>query len=259
VTNRNKRAETVECVFRVTGKMVELWDPVTGERRVANEYYPEEKVTRVPLSFNPCGSLFIVFRPPAPQTTGAPATVATAPTSSRPFANFPVFEPLQTLPGPWTVSFDPKWGGPVEPVRFDALVSWTQRPEPGIKYYSGTATYRTEFKLKDGDTSGSLWLDLGNLRELAEVRLNGQPLGILWTPPFRVEISRAAEPGVNKLEVEVVNFWPNRIIGDASIPPDQRLTRTNIRKLTAGTPLMESGLLGPVQLIRGKNLPPRPR
>ncbi len=259
VANRNKREETVECVFRVTGKVAELWDPVTGERRVANEYYPEEKVTRVPLSFNPCGSLFIVFRPPAPQTTGAPATVATAPTSSRPFANFPVFEPLQTLPGPWTVSFDPKWGGPVEPVRFDALVSWTQRPEPGIKYYSGTATYRTEFKLKDGDTSGSLWLDLGNLRELAEVRLNGQPLGILWAPPFRVEISRAAEPGVNRLEVEVVNFWPNRIIGDASLPPAQRLTRTNIRKLTAGTPLMESGLLGPVQLMRGRNLPPRPR
>ncbi len=109
--------------------------------------------------------------------------------------------------------------------------------------------------MKDGDTAGSLWLDLGNLRELAEVRLNGQPLGILWMPPFRVEVTRATKPGANRLEVEVVNFWPNRLIGDASLPAEQRLTRTNIRKLTADTPLLESGLLGPVQLLREKTVP----
>ncbi|HNY27990.1 MAG TPA: glycosyl hydrolase, partial [Candidatus Sumerlaeota bacterium] len=329
VANRNKRPETVECVFRVTDKVAELWDPVTGERRVASEYYPEEKVTRVPLLLNPCGSIFVVFREsvsalrshtadptvrtagvpagtaveptnrpesaiprtagvptvrtadvPAVRTAGVPAGTAVEPTDGPksstprtagvpagaapppsvpplplPLANYPVFEPLQTLPGPWTVSFDPKWGGPTEPVRFDSLVSWTARPEPGIKYYSGTATYRAEFELKDGDTAGSLWLDLGNLRELAEVRLNGQPLGILWMPPFRVEVTRATKPGANRLEVEVVNFWPNRLIGDASLPAEQRLTRTNIRKLTADTPLLESGLLGPVQLLREKTVP----
>jgi tetratricopeptide (TPR) repeat protein len=242
VANRNKRPETVECVFRVTGKVAELWDPVTGQRRVAGEYYPEEKVTRVPLSFNPCGSVFVVFREPLTSPLGVRQS------------NFPAFEPLREISGPWTVSFDPKWGGPTEPVQFDALVSWTQRPEPGIRYYSGTATYRAAFDLKDEDTSRSLWLDLGNLHELAEVRLNDRPLGILWTPPFRVEISRATKPGANRLEVEVVNFWPNRIIGDASLPAEQRLTRTNIRKLTADTPLMESGLLGPVQLLWAKTV-----
>ncbi|HPS02984.1 MAG TPA: glycosyl hydrolase, partial [Candidatus Sumerlaeota bacterium] len=287
VANRNKRPETVECVFRVTDKVAELWDPVTGERRVASEYYPEEKVTRVPFLLNPCGSIFVVFREsvsalrshtadPAVRTAGTAVKPTNGPESSPPrtacvpagavvppsapplplpLANYPVFEPLQTLPGPWTVSFDPKWGGPTEPVRFDSLVSWAARPEPGIKYYSGTATYRAEFELKDGDTAGSLWLDLGNLRELAEVRLNGQPLGILWMPPFRVEVTRATKPGANRLEVEVVNFWPNRLIGDASLPAEQRLTRTNIRKLTADTPLLESGLLGPVQLLREKTVP----
>jgi hypothetical protein len=93
-----------------------------------------------------------------------------------------------------------------------------------------------------------LVLDLGEVRELAEVRVNGQSCGIRWTPPFRVDISNAVRSGDNTLEIEVVNFWPNRIIGDHGLPPEQRLTRTNIRKLTRETALMPSGLLGPVTL-----------
>jgi hypothetical protein len=92
-----------------------------------------------------------------------------------------------------------------------------------------------------------VFLDLGTVRELAAVKLNGKSLGTLWSPPFRVDITDALQPVENHLEVEVVNFWPNRIIGDASLPKDQRHTRTNIRKLTAGTALMPSGLLGPVR------------
>jgi hypothetical protein len=90
---------------------------------------------------------------------------------------------------------------------------------------------------------------LGNVRELAEVKLNGQSLGILWSPPFRVDISSALKPAGNQLQIEVVNFWPNRIIGDHALPAEKRLTRTNIRKLTAQTPLMPSGLFGPVKLL----------
>jgi hypothetical protein len=92
-------------------------------------------------------------------------------------------------------------------------------------------------------------LDLGSLRELAEVKVNGKSCGITWAPPFRVDITGAVKPGANKLEIDVVNFWPNRIIGDAGLPPEQRRTKTNIRKLTANTPLMESGLFGPVQIL----------
>ena len=100
-----------------------------------------------------------------------------------------------------------------------------------------------------------LWLDLGDVRELAEVRLNGRRLGVVWRPPFRVEITGAVKPVGNLLEVEVVNFWPNRIIGDRRLPPEKRRTRTNIRKLTAKTPLMKSGLLGPVRLMTEKRRP----
>src|SRR4029077_9080481 len=99
------------------------------------------------------------------------------------------------------------------------------------------------------DHAPRLLLDLGNVRELAEVRLNGKPLGIVWAPPFRVEITDAVKPSGNELEIEVVNFWPNRIIGDQFRPKEQRLTRTNIRKLTKDTALLESGLLGPVRIM----------
>jgi hypothetical protein len=92
-------------------------------------------------------------------------------------------------------------------------------------------------------------LDLGNVRELAEVEVNGKSCGIVWCPPFRVDISGAVKSGENKLQIEVVNFWPNRIIGDTSLPAAERLTKTNIRKLTAKTPLEPAGLLGPVQLL----------
>ena len=135
---------------------------------------------------------------------------------------------------------------------FDVLEDWTRRPEPGIKYYSGTATYTKRFDLA-GDVakpSGRLVLDLGNVRELASVKLNGKSLGVVWAPPFRVDVTEAVKPTDNLLEVEVVNFWPNRIIGEQSLPEAQRLTRTNIRKLTAGTPLMTSGLLGPVRILK---------
>jgi hypothetical protein len=153
------------------------------------------------------------------------------------------------IPGPWTVRFDPNWGGPAR-VQFPQLVSWTQRPEAGIKFYSGTARYETSFDLPTSlrTTTEPLVLDLGNLRELAEIRLNGKNLGILWAPPFAVDITDAVQPTGNRLEIDVVNFWPNRLIGDQSLPPEKRLTRTNIRKFTKDTPLIESGLLGPVTI-----------
>ena len=168
-------------------------------------------------------------------------------------SNSPDVTPVQEVAGTWQVAFDPKWGGPAS-VQFDKLVSWTERPEPGIKFYSGTATYSQTF---DWDASSQptngesrVLLDLGDVRELAEVKLNGQSCGITWSPPFRVDVSRALRLGANKLEVEVVNFWPNRIIGDQSLPRSERLTRTNVRKLTRDTPLMRSGLFGPVTLVR---------
>ena len=235
VANRSTNAAALNCTFRVADKAPELWDAVSGGHRFASAYSQTDGRTTLPLEVGPCGSRFIVFREPAAKH---PAVAA---------RNDSRFETLQELSGPWMVSFDPKWGGP-ESAEFEALASWTTRPEPGIKFYSGKAVYRKSFELPSGTKAPPAWLDLGSVRELAEVKLNGQSCGIVWAPPFRVDISRALKPGTNQLEVEVVNFWPNRIIGDQSLPEAQRLTKTNIRKLTAETPLMPSGLLGPVRL-----------
>jgi len=239
VASRSPHPQALECTFRVTGLMPEIWNPVTGGREPARAFAGAGGGTRLPLGLPPYGSAFVIFRGKAtePQRTAREQ---------------PAPRPVKTLGGPWRVAFDPKWGGPAA-VTFDQLVSWTQRPEPGIRYYSGEATYRTTFDappLRPGET---LALDLGSVRELAEVRVNGKSLGILWTPPFRVDLPAALKPTGNALEIIVVNFWPNRLIGDSELPPERRLTRTNIRMLTKETPLMESGLMGPVTLVQTAN------
>jgi hypothetical protein len=239
VANRLGRWEEADCAFRVTGKAPELWDAVSGVIRPAAAYSQKDGQTSLPLQFAPYGSMFVVFRKPLAQAANA--------ASGR---NFPTFSAPCQITGPWTVQFDPKWGGPESAV-FDQLVSWTQRPEDGIKYFSGTATYRKTFDLPETlrQPGQHLTLDLGDVKNLAEVRLNGKDLGILWTVPFRVDVTDAIKSAGNSLEIEVVNFWPNRIIGDQFLSPDKRLTRTNIRKLTKATPLMDSGLLGPVRVL----------
>jgi len=236
VANRSATPETIEATFRVDGKAPELWDPVSGKTRFATTYRRAEGRTTVPISFDPYGSVFVVFREGADAhpPTGAP--------------NAPRVETRASVEGPWSVAFDPAWGGPSQ-VAFPRLVSWTDRPEEGVRHYSGTATYRATITLPESWRGRRLALDLGDVRELAEVRLNGRALGIVWSPPFRVELEDAVHPGENALEVDVVNFWPNRVIGDAALPESERRTRTNIRNLKADTPLMPSGLLGPVRLV----------
>lgn len=242
VANRSDEAVDTSCQFRVYGKIPELWDAVTGTIRPAPAWQATSVFTLVRLALPPYGSTFVVFREPTPAAgPGLAASPAPEP------------EPRLTLEGSWQVTFDPAWGGPPAPVAFDRLLSWTDRPEPGIRFYSGTATYRLTFDLPEAlrfRRDGSrLWLDLGRLRELAEVRLNDRSLGVVWAPPFRVDATDALRARGNRLEIDVVNFWPNRIIGDQSLPASERLTRTNIRKLTKDTPLIESGLLGPVRLL----------
>lgn len=243
LANRTNAVASATVAFRVTGKAPELWNPVTGERRFAAAYEQKNGRTWVPLEFTPCGSWFVVFREPA----------AEHPAEAK--SNALQFKPMLEINGSWTVRFDPKWGGP-ETAQFESLMSWPERPEPGIKFYSGTATYEKTFDLPPQNPDAKskiLFLDLGRVREMAEVKVNGKSCGIVWCPPWRVDISNAVKAGENKLEIEVVNFWPNRIIGDASLPAERRLTKTNIRKLTAKTPLEEAGLFGPVQLLEREN------
>ena len=191
----------------------------------------------MPLELPPYGSLFIVFRRGlGPNVNGTARK------------NFPVYVDTQKLDGPWVVRFDPQWGGPAK-AEFAELTSWTERPEAGIKYYSGTATYQKSFDLPLA-LRGSpvrIALDLGEVKYVAQVRLNGRDLGPLWTKPFRVEITSAVKPAGNMLEIDLVNLWSNRVMGDALLPREKRFARTNIT-YKKGEPLMESGLLGPVRL-----------
>ncbi len=235
VANRQNCPLKRDCTFRLSGKLPELWDPITGSIRSAGAYHQAGGCTTVPLEFASHGSLFLVFRKPIPADRSGTAK-----------GNFPLLSPVQEIDGPWEVKLDPKWGG-LASAAFAKLEDWAKRPEPEIKYYSGTATYREQFELKPGITTSKarLFLDLGTVKNLAHVRLNGRDLGAVWTAPWRVEITDAVHPTGNKLQIDVVNLWPNRLVGDATLPAEMRYTKTNV-SFPKDQPLLPSGLLGPV-------------
>jgi len=230
------RAESLDATFRVDGRIPELWDAVDGSTGEATTFEFVEGCTKVPLRFDPYDSVFVVFRKAASSgQNGGP--------------NFPTWHQRQRISGPWDVTFDAKWGGPERPVRFDILTSWSDHSDPGIKYYSGAAVYRTTFKLDRDPADKPLAIELGQVKDIgiAKVTVNGTCLGVVWRPPFRVDVTKAVKPGENELEVTVVNSWRNRLIGDRALPEDKRLTRTNIA-VTNNWKLEPSGLLGPVVL-----------
>jgi hypothetical protein len=180
----------------------------------------------------------------------------------------------EPLAGPWEVRFAPGWGAP-ESATFERLIPWNERPEAGIKYFSGTAAYRKTFELSESQARGLVRLDLGQVANLAEIKVNGKPLGTLWTAPWRVELTGAVKPGRNELEIKVTNTWVNRLIGDAALPEEKRLTKTHARRepgvtgqyahlkgYKADDPLRPAGLLGPVRLEFGmqseREFPARP-
>ena len=239
VANRDARDVDARCTFRVVGRQPELWDPLTGEFRELPEFTTSQGRTTVPIHFAPAQSFFMVFRKAAPRRTH----------SGR---NFAATAKVLELTGFWEVSFDPKWGGP-EAVTFNTLDDWSKRPETGIKFYSGMAIYRKTFDLPAGFPSrrasaAKLFLDMGTVKDLARVRLNGQEVGTVWCAPWRVDLTRALKSQGNQLEITVANLWPNRLIGDQSLPVEQRLTSTTWNPFKANSALLESGLLGPVTL-----------
>jgi hypothetical protein len=166
----------------------------------------------------------------------------------------------QEITGAWAVSFPPKWGAP-DQITLDHLISLSDSTIPGVKYFSGTATYTKKFDwepaAKTGKQKTETWLDLGDVQVMAQVTLNGHDLGILWKPPFRVDITDSVKPGDNVLEVRVADLWPNRMIGDAALPEAERFTWSSYEPFTKDSPLPKSGLLGPVTLLSAKTLPLR--
>ena len=207
LSNQQEQQRTVECAFRMIGRQPELWDAATGDKVNAVAFRDDGKMTRLPIRFDPFGSTFVVFRH-APKSNQADAR-----------NNWPEFEAVATLAETWKVNFDSAQGGPGQ-IAFSILEDWSQRPEKGIRYYSGTATYETTFELSTNQLNRPLWLNLGQVKNLAEVELNGNSLGVLWKPPFRCNINGQAKSGTNRLVVHITNLWPNRMIGDEQEPAD---------------------------------------
>ncbi len=244
VANREDQPVEATCTFRVSGRVPELWDPLSGAVRSLPVYHARGAYTTLPLRFEAHQSWFVVFR-----SNGRDKRPVT------PGANWPTMVRLGELPGAWDVSFDPKWGGPAK-VTFERLDDWSQRAEEGVRHYSGVATYRKTFDLPSGDARPkALFLDLGKVKNLARVRLNGRDLGVVWCAPWRVAIGGAVQAKDNRLEIEVANLWPNRLIGDQSLAPEKRLTSTTWNPFKPDAPLLESGLLGPVTLQSAEQAP----
>jgi len=304
VSNQRRQTDIADCTFRVSGKTPELWHPDTGLIERAPVWHEQDGRTTVQLGFDPAGSVFVIFRSAASGDQVMTATVdphwqtvsgtngellvkatsdgtATFKTASgkalqASAENVPA---SQEISGPWTLNFPPNWGAPPS-VMLDKLVSWPDHPDQGVKYFSGTASYEKEIEIPGERLSAGreLWLDLGAVKNFAEVSLNGQDLGILWKPPFRANLTAAAKPGMNKLTVKVTNLWPNRLIGDEQLPPDVewkglqlkewpqwlldgkpsptgRLTFTTWHHWKKDDALLESGLLGPVTLQTAEIIP----
>jgi hypothetical protein len=239
VSNSAKGQETFDAVFRVEkDRTPEFWYPDTGRIVPCRSFARVEGGCRLTLELPAYGSVFVVFR----DTPTAPAFLSPGPPKVEP-------SPAVTIAGPWTVRFPPGWGAP-ESVLWNGLLSWTESDDPGIRYFSGTASYTAEFEL-DGPLARegqAALLDLGSLREVAEVTLNGRDLGILWKEPFQADITGAMRPGRNVLEVKVTNLWHNRLMGDLLDPGHKSAARTNMT--FKAQELVPAGLFGPVTICR---------
>jgi hypothetical protein len=295
VSNRKSRPEQLEATFRVRGRSPELWEPDTGRVTRQHVFQESPEGISLPVQLAPHGSVFVVFRKmetPLPplvlEGPGDPVGLGAARVDAWDGrrARLTVFrpgryrmgaeggrsaelqvpdmpEPLE-LEGPWEVRFPGGMGAPSS-ILFDRLISWTEHPDAGIRYHSGIAEYRRELEVPEGwlAEGRQVWLDLGDLWSVAEVHLNGRSLGVLWKPPFVLEITPAAAPGLNTLVVEIANTWSNRLVGDARLPKEKRFTRTNVLssdgRAWKDVPLIRCGLLGPVRLVPARVVDAEPR
>jgi alpha-L-rhamnosidase/Glycosyl hydrolase 2 galactose-binding domain-like len=337
VANKLPQGEQALCSFRVQSRRPELWRPDSGRIEHPAVYDIADGLVRMPIAFDPAGSVFVVFPKgavPAEQRItsvvrdgqelirtawDAGGAAAAGPESlrlvERPSIELisgseeqveakvwqpgiyllktpsggvrrlevPVVPPPFELGGPWDVRFAPNGGAP-ERVEFDHLISWSDHPEDGVKFYSGPAEYSRTFTLPDGYLADDrhFLLDLGRVEVMAEVKLNGNDLGVLWKPPYCVDVTQAVRPGENRLEIRVVNLFINRQIGDEFLPEDSdrqpdgtlkawpawllegkssptgRSTFTSWRLWHKDDPLAPSGLLGPVRLLTGLRLSVKP-
>ena len=292
VRNKQPRWEKVQAQFRVRRGAPELWEPDSGKVTPQHVFKRTPEGLALPLQLAPYGSVFVVFRegerPPAlrlsqPDDSGGLDARVSAWDGNQ--VTLTVFKPgryriatndgrsgeshVRGMPRPlpisgtWKVQFEDGLGAR-RSADFDELISWTDHADEGIRHFSGVAEYRQSFELPQDWLAEDrrVLLDLGELWAIGDISLNGQPLGVLWKPPYVVDITSAARPGSNTLVVEVANTWSNRLAGDASLPKDERLTRTNVihsgGKAWKDMPLLRSGLFGPVRVLPARIVTVKP-
>ncbi len=248
VSNSGEEEETVTCTFRVDkDKVPELWDAETGLIQRVLEYSKAENGISIELVLDPLASRFVVFRNKSTGKNDAGLT------SDLQFGFHNDSNPSTSidLTKNWKVSFDTELGGP-ESYDMDELASWSEVDVEGVKYYSGTATYTRDFTIEKSllskDTEVTVAFE--NIQEIARVHINGNDCGIIWTPPYKANITKYIKPGTNKITVEVTNTWNNRIVGDLRNPDEKAYTRTNAKnKFNKNSPLLESGLIGHAEIF----------
>jgi hypothetical protein len=268
VVNQADAPEHMEVRLRGTGSQVQVWRPMTGEMTTATmnsagataplpdrsgnrqpglepaAYVEQSGFTTIDLNLAERESVFVVVG----NGRAAPAEEGSAGQENS----------LATIQGPWTLNFPPNLGAPAT-VQMPELVSWTANSDPGVKYFSGTATYTKDLRAPATwfQLGQHLYLDLGKVRDIAEVEVNGKSVGMVWAPPYLVDVSKALQPGINRLTIKVTNEWTNRIVGDRLLPPEKRvLSQAGVVPARAGAPFFgprepaESGLLGSVRIVR---------
>lgn len=233
ISNQSGKRIAEPVSFRVAGRIPELWQAVTGERREAPVWQTQGNRTEVMLTLEPLESVFVVFAKPAGQSPRATAT-----------------ETARELACDWMLSFasDPLHRGPAKPLAMSTLTDLSRSADPAVKYYSGTVTYRAKFTAAKPAAGERVALSFGHVREIARVRVNGRDVGGMWTAPYEVNVSDALKDGVNELEVEVCTSWVNRLIGDAALPAAKRPTWISVGGYSPNSPLRPAGLVGPVKL-----------
>jgi hypothetical protein len=237
VDNRSDREAIIGATFRVSGREPELWRAETGSAEPAT-YAIQDGRTIVPLRLEPWGMVFVVFAKPATETSRIVPEAKEA--------------NLATMSGSWKVEFQSGRGAP-ESIVMDELTDWSKSADAGVKYFSGVATYTGTLEASpDWFGGGSrLWLDLGDVKNLAVVIVNGQEIGQGWHAPYRLDVTGALKPGANEIKVKAANAWVNRLIGDEQ-PGAAKITSTDVKPYKADSPLLPSGLLGPVTVVRSE-------
>jgi (4-O-methyl)-D-glucuronate---lignin esterase len=279
IRNANNAPAATSLYFRVKDRVPELWNPDTGEMVVDPLYEQKGEETVVPISFPANGSTFVLFEHSATphavkaecdgrqaypsiqsgigvysaqsfylsSTNTTSCTIMMSDEKSETLT-FPAPADPPEFQGNWTLEFPAGWGAPAK-VDMPALQSWTESSIPGVRYFSGTATYHRVLQVPAEDITDhhQVWMDLGDVREVATITVNGKQVRTLWHPPFVVRIDPSLRAGANSIEIAVTNLWPNRIIGDLQ-PGAVHYTKTNIHEYTKDSPLIPSGLLGPLKV-----------